>query len=275
MRRLATAAIGVPLALAAVFYLPAFWFFVVVLVATEMAALEYTRLTERLAPGGPHRILLFLVPLAALALTPELWPTMESRFSTNALWLTFFVLSVGVGCLVVWLRAPVEQGLTTMGAMAFGVCYLALPTASLSYLQSFDPWVLLLLFAMVWLGDTAAYYCGRKWGRHKMAPVVSPNKTWEGASASVAAAMIATGLWSLLRLGEVRVELLVLAVPVSVAAQMGDLVESLLKRGAGVKDSGHLLPGHGGVLDRIDALLFAAPVMVLGIQWLGSAVASP
>lgn len=275
MRRLATAAIAVPLALFAVFGLPGLWFFVAVLAVMEIGALEYSRLADRLAPGGPHRLLLILVPLAALALSPEFWLAEESQVSTSMLWLAFFTLSVGVGCLVLWLRVPVEQGLASMGALAFGVPYLALPAASLSFLQRLDPWVLLLLFAIVWLGDTAAYYCGKKWGRHKMAPVVSPNKTWEGAIASGAAAILAAGVWSWLRLGEVRLPLLVLAVLVSVAAQMGDLVESVLKRGAGVKDSGHLLPGHGGVLDRIDALLFAAPAMVLALYGFGGSVMSP
>ncbi len=188
-----------------------------------------------------------------------------------------FLLSVAVllGCLVLWLRVPVDQGLATLGALAYGLPYLALPVASLYYLQRLDPWVLILLFAIVWLGDTAAFYCGKKWGRRKFAPVVSPNKTWEGAVASLLAAVVAAGVWSYLRLGEVRLELLGLAVLTSIAAQMGDLVESLIKRGAGVKDSGHLLPGHGGVLDRVDALLFAAPVMLLGLYIFGSSVARP
>ena len=275
MKRIATAAVAVPLALAAVFYLPGVWFFLVVLLVMEVGVLEYTRLADRLAPGGPHRILLLLVPLAALAMVPELWMGPDLRPPTGMLWLGFFVVAVLLGCLVLWLRVPVDQGLATLGALAYGLPYLALPVASLYSLQRLDPWVLILLFAIVWLGDTAAFYCGKKWGRRKFAPVVSPNKTWEGAVASLLAAVVAASVWSYLRLGEVRLELLGLAVLTSIAAQMGDLVESLIKRGAGVKDSGLLLPGHGGVLDRVDALLFAAPVMFLGLSIFGSSVALP
>ena len=275
MKRIATAAVAVPLALAAVFYLPGVWFFLVVLLVMEVGVLEYTRLADRLAPGGPHRILLVLVPLGALAMVPELWMGADLQPPTGMLWLGFFVVAVLLGCLVLWFRVPVDQGLATLGALAYGLPYLALPVASLYSLQRLDPWVLILLFAIVWLGDTAAFYCGKKWGRRKFAPVVSPNKTWEGALASLLAAVVAASVWSYLRLGEVRLELLGLAVLTSIAAQMGDLLESLIKRGAGVKDSGHLLPGHGGVLDRVDALLFAAPVMLLGFYIFGSSVASP
>lgn len=271
MKRIATAMVAVPLALAAVFYLPGEWFFLVVLMVMEVGVLEYKRLADRLAPGGPHWVLLVLVPLGALALVPELWMRPGMELPTGILWLAFLAVSVGLGCLVLWLRVPVEQGLASVGAMAYGLPYLALPVASIYSLQQIDPWVLILLFAIVWLGDTAAFYCGKNWGRRKMAPVVSPNKTWEGAGASLLAAVIAAGVWSYLRQGDIRLELLALGVLTSVAAQMGDLMESLVKRGAGVKDSGQLVPGHGGVLDRVDALLFAAPVMLLGVYLLGIA----
>jgi phosphatidate cytidylyltransferase len=132
---------------------------------------------------------------------------------------------------------------------------------------------LLLLFCVVWSGDIAALYVGRSLGRRKLAPKLSPGKTWEGSLASVAGSLIAAVLLVLLGQWMVRHSLpglayegswahwLLLAVVLNIAAQIGDLVESALKRGAKVKDSGSLLPGHGGVLDRIDALLLAAPVL--------------
>ena len=261
MKRIATALVMIPLVLAAVFYLPDAWFLLVVLIVIEVAALEFTRLAARYASDGPHWVVLLLVPLAVLTLTPEFWPGLEPPL--GMLWLGLFVISIGLGCLVLWLRVPVAQGLGSLGAIAYGVPYLALPVVSLYRLRQIDAWVLILLFAMVWLGDSAAYYFGKAFGRRKMAKIVSPNKTWVGAVAGLLAAVLAAVIWSFARLGEIHLELLVIAAFTSAAAQMGDLLESLLKRGAGVKDSGQLLPGHGGVLDRIDALLFAAPTMLL------------
>lgn len=124
----------------------------------------------------------------------------------------------------------------------------------------------LLFFALAinWIGDTAAYYAGRAFGRHRLAPIVSPGKTWEGAIASVAAS-VAFGLVYLGYLMPLLPwwEVVALAVVGNVAGQFGDLAESAIKRGAGVKDSGNLLPGHGGMLDRVDSSLFALPAVYL------------
>jgi phosphatidate cytidylyltransferase len=135
------------------------------------------------------------------------------------------------------------------------------------------PSLLLFLFMAVWCGDVAALYIGRAFGRRKLAPKLSPNKTWEGSVASVAGSILITLLlvWVSGLLVARNIESLsypgpilhwiTLAILVNIGAQLGDLVESAIKRGAGVKDSGHLLPGHGGMLDRIDALLLAAPLL--------------
>jgi phosphatidate cytidylyltransferase len=160
MKRILTAAVVLPLALAAVFYLPGKWFFLAVLIVMEIGVLEYMKMAGRLAPKGPHWVLLLLVPLGALALAPDLWSGQGAGSTMDRLWLAFFLLSIGMGCLVLLFRVPVEEGLSSLGAVAFGLPYLALPVASIYHLQKEDPWVLVLLFAMVWLGDTAAYYCG-------------------------------------------------------------------------------------------------------------------
>ncbi|HKI85559.1 MAG TPA: phosphatidate cytidylyltransferase, partial [Thermoanaerobaculia bacterium] len=112
-------------------------------------------------------------------------------------------------------------------------------------------------------------YLGSRFGRHKMAPLVSPKKSWEGAVAGFVTGLLATWIWSYWRLGTVSAGLMAVGAGTAFFAQIGDLVESMLKRAAGVKDSGALLPGHGGVLDRMDAMLFAAPVLLLGLWWLG------
>jgi phosphatidate cytidylyltransferase len=149
-------------------------------------------------------------------------------------------------------------------------------------------WILYLLL-VVWAGDIFAYFVGRSLGRHLMAPRISPKKTWEGAAASLAASLLVGNLLFnhalqissfFLRLGLIQRRdglfglekpeawpVILLTIALNIAAQLGDLVESLIKRGAGVKDSGTILPGHGGMLDRIDALLFAAPVLWIYAAW--------
>jgi phosphatidate cytidylyltransferase len=149
--------------------------------------------------------------------------------------------------------------------------------------------LILYLLCVVWAGDIFAYFVGKSIGRHLMSPRISPKKTWEGAVASLAASLgIGWLLWtyatpiSTWLLGHHLIQqrdgyfalqspelgpILLLSAALNVAAQLGDLVESLIKRGAGVKDSGALLPGHGGMLDRIDALLFAAPVLWFFAAW--------
>lgn len=262
MQRLLTAAVATPLFLAAVFLLPTVWFFVLLLAATTWAAVELTRILRPVAPEAPLGLLPALVIAAAVALG-------FGPRGPEALLAAGLLGTVGLGSLVLLARTPPAQAVPALGALCFGTVYLALPTVATSRVQALDPWLLLLLLAIVWLGDTAAYYFGRRFGRHRMAPLVSPKKTWEGAAASFVTALAAAAVWGLLRLGEVPLELVALAAATAMAAQLGDLVESMFKRGSGVKDSGTALPGHGGVLDRIDALLFAAPVMLAGLLVIG------
>ena len=139
--------------------------------------------------------------------------------------------------------------------------------------QEDGPALVVFLMVCVWAGDIAALYIGRAFGKRKLAPRLSPGKTWVGSFASIAGSMLAAGLViyvsdtltargnTILHISEPLWQSLLLAAILNIAAQLGDLLESAIKRGAGVKDSGTMLPGHGGILDRIDALLLAAPVL--------------
>jgi phosphatidate cytidylyltransferase len=200
------------------------------------------------------------VPTAALAMTLALDPDraqeMLVAFGT--------LLSVGIGSVVLLARTPVAETMESLGILGFGLPYFAVPIASIYRLQHADPWLVFLLLAIVFLGDTAAFYVGRRFGHHKLAPTISPKKSWEGAAAGFLTGVLAAAVWGQWRLGRLEPGLLLLAAATAAAAQLGDLVESMIKRGAGVKDSGTVLPGHGGVLDRCDALLFAAPVLQVG-----------
>jgi phosphatidate cytidylyltransferase len=269
MERVLTAAVGAPLALAAVFLLPGEWFFLLVLALFLVGVVEFVRLCRRDAAERPLWSLLLLVPAASAAMGPWPLPLPEGAPAQAGLLLAAAVVSVGLGAVVLATRTPTDQGMASLGVLAYAIPYFSVPVASLYHLQQLDPWLLFALLAIVWLGDTGALYFGTLLGRHKMAPVVSPNKSWEGALAGLAVAVLATAVWSWWRLGRLSLPLIALGAVTAVAAQIGDLVESLIKRGAGVKDSGNLFPGHGGVLDRMDALMFAAPVWLLGLWLVG------
>jgi phosphatidate cytidylyltransferase len=210
-----------------------------------------------------------------------------------------FVLGVAFACAIspfVFLtiamrRTQLNGAYPAAAASAFAFAYIALPMAMLVQLrqQWAGAFLILYLLLVVWAGDIFAYFVGRSWGRHLMAPRISPKKTWEGAAASLVASLgVGILLFNhslqissfLLRMGLIERRdglfglekpemwpIILLTVALNIAAQLGDLVESLIKRGAGVKDSGTILPGHGGMLDRIDALLFAAPVLWYYAAW--------
>ncbi len=271
MKRLLTAAIGTPLVLAAVFLLQSWWFFALMALVVEVAAWEYVEIARARAPRAPLRLLLLLVPAAATVLSLAMICTNAADIDTLRLLLfgAALLLSVGLGTLLLLSRTPLEETLAAFGILGFGLPYLALPLTSLHLLQRMDPWVIVLLLCIVWLGDTAAYYVGSRIGRHKLAPVISPKKSWEGAAASFAVALAAAAVWDVCRRGRLEPGLLAVAAATAVAAQLGDLAESMIKRGSGVKDSGNILPGHGGALDRVDALLFGAPVLLFGLWLLG------
>lgn len=133
------------------------------------------------------------------------------------------------------------------------------------------PWVLVWLLMMVWTADSLAYFAGRTYGRHKLAPLVSPGKTWEGAAGGLLGAALvgAVGAFGLSLGTDKIMEAISLGAIVAAFSVIGDLLESKAKRLAGVKDSGRGLPGHGGIFDRIDALTAAVPIFVLGVEWLG------
>ena len=189
-------------------------------------------------------------------------------------------------------RSQLAESYPAAAAASFGFVYIALPMAMLVQLRQQNSgafWILYLLL-VVWSGDIFAYFAGKAFGRHLMSPRISPKKTWEGAAASLlCSTLIGVELFRhaeaissrLLQAGFIErqggmyglerpelLPILILTIAVNIAAQLGDLVESLIKRGAGVKDSGTLLPGHGGMLDRIDALLFAAPVLWVYVAWM-------
>lgn len=152
------------------------------------------------------------------------------------------------------------------GKLIFTVIYVALPFGfALGLPKFFDgtfTWEVFLLFVLIWSSDSFAYFSGRLLGKHKMAPKISPKKTWEGFAGGVIFTLI-LGYYIEQKLPELRGNWMVVGFLVSIFAPIGDLVESQLKRTFGVKDSGNIIPGHGGILDRLDSFIIAAPVVYL------------
>ncbi len=161
-------------------------------------------------------------------------------------------------------QSDLRDALPQVAAMLLGAFYAFAPWRFAIDLRRESVHLLFFALALNWAGDTTAYYIGRRFGRHKLAPVVSPKKSWEGALASVAGSII----FGLLYLGHFLPRLpwwenIGLATLGNVAGQFGDLAESAMKRGAGMKDSSNMLPGHGGMLDRVDSSLFALPIVYI------------
>jgi phosphatidate cytidylyltransferase len=182
-----------------------------------------------------------------------------------------FVLA-GVALLATALRATeLPRVLPAAAAAVFGLVYVFGGWRSAIDLRALSANWLFFALAINFVGDIAAYYTGRAFGRHKLAPAISPAKSWEGSAGSMAAAVAFGILWRPQLGSEVPLaEAIGLAMAGNIAGQLGDLAESAMKRGAGVKDSGSLLPGHGGFLDRLDSSLFSMPV----VYWLHQAVSN-
>jgi phosphatidate cytidylyltransferase len=255
LQRWLTAAVALPLLVALVALGPDWLLSILVAVVATLGLRELARL---ILPGAPVslRVLLagggILLPLATYWLGPI--------GLTGAA-----VAFLFVGILPFLFRPAMDREiLTSVGAMAFAQIYIPFTLSHLLLflrLPSGRRWILLVL-AVIFASDTCAFYSGRLWGRHRLAPVLSPKKTIEGAVGGLAASLAVTFLAGrLLHPAPLKVGALVaLGLALALVGQVGDLVESMIKRASRVKDAGALLPGHGGMLDRLDSLLFAFPL---------------
>jgi phosphatidate cytidylyltransferase len=266
MKRILTATVLIVGVVALVLYGAPWMVTVFAGIVAALAAYEYIQLTA--AGGSP-------VPLWWMAAAVVLFFLVVNYQPQD----TIAAVSLATLVLFAWsaFKTPLYRVLGETAAGLFALLYICYPLTLLpQMLAKWDgPALLLFLFVCVWSGDIAALYIGKRFGRRKLAPHLSPNKTWEGAIASVVAsavfgmALVGAGEYlsrtgssfTRLHTSEPWWQSLILAIILNVAAQLGDLLESALKRGVNVKDSGTMLPGHGGILDRIDALLLAAPVL--------------
>ena len=261
-QRVITASVLALIALWVVLKLPVIGFGValagvVLLCAWEWADLAgWRRPRERLAYGG-----------VVLALILAIWPLMGHA----ALVVGLLLPVLAVWCYVLfWLWRYAGQPECQDRPLVIGVAGVVVLVAAWAALMGlrheFGPSYVLFLLMLIWVADIGAYFAGRRWGRRKLAPTISPNKTLEGAVGGLVAGLaVALAFGSFAGAGLAQLPALALVAAATVLASiLGDLIESLLKRQAGVKDSGDLIPGHGGVLDRIDGVLAALPVFAIG-----------
>jgi phosphatidate cytidylyltransferase len=263
MKRIVTASVLIAGVLALIFLGQLWMLTLACCVIAELAAFEYLTL----ANSGGSRVPIWWMATATALLFYVSYYRPEAQLP---------LLSALALILLAWtgFRGEVTRVLPDTAVGLFGLIYIAYPLTLIPMLWNRDDGKPLLLFLLVcvWVGDIAAFTIGKPFGRHKLSRL-SPNKSWEGSLASIAGSVLA-GLGvvflgdalsargnTVLHILQPVWQSIVLAVLINIAAQLGDLLESAIKRGAGVKDSGTMLPGHGGILDRIDALLLAAPAL--------------
>jgi phosphatidate cytidylyltransferase len=272
MKRILTASILILAVFALIFFGKLWMITLFSAIVAELAAYEFLRLAAKGAEAHNAKLRIPIWWMAigtalAFVVTLPNFPVESQLPVLSALTLVLFAWN--------GFRSPLNQVLPDTAQGLFGLIYIAYPLTLVPMLwkQEDGPALLVFLMVCVWAGDIAALYFGRAFGKSKLAPRLSPGKTWVGSIASIVGSMLAAGLViaisnaltargnTTLHISEPLWQSLLLAAILNIAAQLGDLLESAIKRGAGVKDSGTMLPGHGGILDRIDALLLAAPVL--------------
>jgi phosphatidate cytidylyltransferase len=245
MTRIVTAAVAIPLVIILTLFAPSWLFALVIGLVAALAVEEFLSLAEKQGIGRPGRW--FLFPVAGV--------------SISFLWGFGGVLIAIVAAAMLLMTAAIFAGSlhTSLGRVGMGLGSIVYCPLTLGFTVLMPRERILLLLVIIWVGDTAAYYGGRAMGRHLLAPKVSPKKTIEGAIAGLVGSVIA-GVAGAIWLHVPVSGLIWISAATAIAGQVGDLAESVLKRSAGVKDSSSIIPGHGGILDRLDSLFFAAPI---------------
>jgi len=279
--RLATAAVLIPIVVALVWWAPPILLAGIAAVVTILALVEFLNLGERIGLRGFKLWTYFctlLIFYAQFSLGRIETHTLAGGISMvrdaagGTLSVEASLLIFLFGCVVLGLitKRPLHEVLPAIAIGSAALLFVVLPFSYIVRLDEIEPvgrQLVLFTLVLVWAGDMLAYFVGKSLGRVAMAPALSPKKTWEGAMGNVLASMIVAVLFARWMQTDV-LTLLVIAGVANIAGQAGDLIESAYKRGAAVKDSGGLLPGHGGMLDRIDSLILATPAVWILYQWL-------
>lgn len=258
-KRILVALIAIPILLFVTFWSETLPFKLIVLAGLIMALLEYLQLAyeDRIKPQRTEGIVSLL-----FILLPLVYKSLFTWTEETGLLAVLFFLNLSF----LWSQRTVKRMIVTVSVTFFGVAYFGFFGRYFFHLHELSngAWLLLWLYISTWAYDTGGYFAGSWWGKHKLAPEVSPKKSWEGCLGGFALSLV--GLYLLWQLIPTYaqifnlIDVVVLAALLSFFGQIGDLVESVMKRSLSAKDSGSFFPGHGGVFDRIDSLLFNAPV---------------
>jgi phosphatidate cytidylyltransferase len=273
-QRLITGTVLIPIVVAVVWWGPVELVAVLALVMTALALREFFVLAEQ---AGMRAYRTWTLTISGAIIFAQ-WAAAQSRgwtlqsdvrltrispAASVSMELVLIAFVFGLAVSVFASSGSIKTALGDIGASATAVLLISLPLSSIVRIDGvplIGKKLLLFTLVLVWAGDTLAYFVGKYFGRWRMAPELSGKKTWEGAAANLAGSLIVGGLFAH-TLNIEPLQCLLMAGFANVAGQIGDLLESAYKRSASVKDSGTLLPGHGGMLDRIDALILAAPVV--------------
>ena len=266
-QRVLSAVVFVPILFASIWFGNP-WFSIVVAVAALLGVIEFYAMV---AHKGWQPLIFFGTLWTLFFIFNAYY---AHSYSSESTWLlvTLALVTSAVALSLLWvlfLRPPGERVLITWTSSLTGIFYLGWLLSYWVLIMGFygRDWVLLALFA-TFAVDTTAYFVGRAWGRHKMAPTISPGKTWEGAVGGLVGAIVAVIVLALLLDIDISYsEMVILGFLIAVFAQLGDLAESKLKRSMGVKEAGNLIPGHGGILDRLDSIVFTGVVVYYCLRW--------
>jgi len=265
-QRILTALVLIPIVIGVIFYAPIELFASFIGAVSLLAAREWANLNGLKTLAGQ---LPYMIAVAVLVMMLAMMPGIVFVLfaATTVFW-------IGNSFTLVMRNKPLEQvdglrpGMLAMGVLILSSVFLAM--IQLHQTPAIGSGLVMFLFVLIWVADSGAYFAGRAFGKHKLSPHVSPGKTWEGALGALLGAVVCGVVLHRFEWFELSLmQLVFVCVATAWVSIGGDLFESVMKRQAGMKDSGYLLPGHGGVLDRIDSLLAAAPVFLMLVALAG------
>ncbi len=264
LKRWLTGIIALPILIYLIGFGPRWIFYSLLFLVSLVGLMEFYKITASALPRP--------VKLSIYLLTLLLFLVIYHRQILFAQFIIVLFAYVPMSFFMFTRSSHGEQSTMDIGKAVIGPVYIVIPLSMILHIDRYYPdkgyvWIFFLL-VVIFASDTGAFYCGKLFGKYKLYETISPGKTWEGAIGGVVCSVIAA-IWFLhiLHLHQINLRVLALVLTLSVAGQIGDLVESMLKRNHGIKDSGSILPGHGGILDRIDGLLFAIPILFAYINF--------